>query len=149
MSREITVPSPDTPAKEYSMKTGRTLLVLSIALLPLSVATAQAADRVNPGEWEITIGDGAPGTTMKSCVTAAHASVANGDDKTFQEALAKSAAEVGCTVKEVKVSGNQVTINSVCGGEQNINTTTYHGDWYEQVNSNGVKVLAKRIGACP
>jgi Protein of unknown function (DUF3617) len=126
-----------------------TLLVLPIAFLALSVASTQAADRVRAGEWEITIGDGAPGTGMKSCVTATHASVANADDKTFQESLVKSAAEVGCTVKEVKVSGNQVTINSVCDGQQNINTTTYHGDWYEQVNSNGVKVIAKRIGACP
>jgi hypothetical protein len=124
-------------------------LVLSIALLALSVVTAQAADRVNPGQWEITIGDGPPGTGMKSCVTAAHAHVVNGDDKTFEESLAKAAGEAGCTVKEVKVSGNQVTINSVCAGEQNMNTTTYHGDWYEQVNSNGVKVIAKRIGACP
>ena len=124
-------------------------LVLSITMLALSVTAARAADRVQAGQWEITIGDGAPGTAMKRCVTAAHANVVNGDDKTFQESLVKAAEEVGCTVKDVKVSGNQVTLNSVCAGEQNMNTTTYHGDWYEQVNSNGVKVLAKRIGACP
>ena len=131
------------------MKNRGTPLVPSIMLLALSVASAQAADRVRPGQWEITIGDGAPGTGMRSCVTAAHAGVVNGDDKTFEESLTKAAAEVGCTVKDVKVSGNQVIINSVCAGEQNMNTTTYHGDWYEQVNSNGMKIRAKRIGDCP
>ena len=131
------------------MKNISALLLLWIAMLALSVTTARAADRVHAGQWEITIGDGAQGAPMRSCVTAAHANVANGDDKAFQQYLVKAAEEVGCTVKDVKVSGNQVTIASVCAGEQNMNTTTYHGDWHEQVNSNGMKILAKRIGACP
>lgn len=131
------------------MKNSGTPLVLSIALLALTVGLARAAERVHAGQWEVTIGDGAPGTGMTSCVTAAHAGVVNGDDKTFQESLVKAAEQAGCTVKDIKVSGNQVTINSVCAGEQNMNTTTYHGDWYEQLNSNGVMVRAKRIGACP
>lgn len=131
------------------MKNVSTSLVLSITMLALSVTPARAADRVHAGQWEITIGDGAQGAPMRSCVTAAHASVANGDDKAFQEYLVKAAGEVGCTVKDLKVSGNQVTIDSVCAGEQNMNTTTYHGDWYEQVNSNGMTIRAKRIGDCP
>jgi hypothetical protein len=145
-------PSPflsDTPAKEHSIKNISTPLALSITMLALSVTPARAADRVHAGQWEITIGDGAQGAPTRSCVTAAHANVANADDKTFQEYLVKAAGEVGCTVKDVKVSGNQVTIDSVCAGEPNMNTTTYHGDWYEQVNSNGLKIRAKRIGACP
>lgn len=123
--------------------------VLSITMLALSVTPARGADRVHAGQWEITIGDGAPGSAMRSCVSAAHANVANADDKTFQQYLVKAAEEVGCTVKDVKVAGNQVTIDSVCAGEPNLNTTTYHGDWYEQVNSNGMKIRATRIGACP
>ena len=86
---------------------------------------------------------------MASCATHRPFRGVNGDDKTFREYLVKAAEEVGCTVKDVKVSGNQVTIDSVCAGQQNLNTTTYHGDWYEQVNSNGMKIRAKRIGACP
>jgi hypothetical protein len=124
-------------------------LVLAITTLALSVTLAQGADRVQAGQWEITIGDGAPSAAMRSCVTAAHANVANGEDKSFREYLVKAAEEAGCTVKDVKVSGNQVTIDSVCAGESNMNTTTYHGDWYEQVNSNGLKIRAKRIGVCP
>ena len=111
--------------------------------------TDQNMDRVQAGQWEMTIGDGAQGTPTKRCVTVAHANLVNGDDKTFRESLIKAAEEVGCTVKDIKVSGNQVTLNTVCGGEENMNTTTYHGDWYEQINSNGTKIRAKRIGACP
>jgi len=131
------------------MKSITAALVLSIMTLALSVTLARGADRVQPGQWEITIGDGAQAAPMRSCVTAAHANVANGEDKSFRAYLVKAAEEAGCTVKDVKVSGNQVAIDSVCAGEQNMNTTTYHGDWYEQINSNGTKVRAKRIGACP
>ncbi len=138
----------DTLAKEYSVKNTCATFVLSITMFALNVTVAQAADRVQAGQWEMTIGDGAQGTPTKRCVTVAHANLVNGDDKTFRESLIKAAEEVGCTVKDIKVSGNQVTLNTVCAGEENMNTTTYHGDWYEQVNSNGMKIRAKRIGAC-
>ena len=131
------------------MKNISAALLLSITMFALSVTAARAADRVQAGQWEMTIGDGAQGAPTKRCVSVAHANVVNGDDKTFRESLVKAAEEVGCTVKEVRVSGNQVILNTVCGGEENMNTTTYHGDWYEQVNSNGIKVSARRIGACP
>ena len=131
------------------MKSISAPVVLAITMLALSITLARGADRVQAGQWEITIGDGALGAAMRSCVTAAHANVANGEDKSFREYLVKAAEEAGCTVKDVTVSGNQVVIDSVCAGEQNMNTTTYHGDWYEQVNSNGMRVSAKRIGACP
>src|SRR6202158_343667 len=100
-------------------------------MLALNVTAAQAADRVQAGEWEMTIGDGAQGTVTKRCVTVAHASVVNGDDKMFRESLVKAAEEVGCTVKDVKVSGNQVTLNTVCGGEENMKKDTHHSDLCE------------------
>jgi hypothetical protein len=33
--------------------------------------------------------------------------------------------------------------------EENPPELTYHGNWHEQANSNGMKIRAKRIGACP
>lgn len=131
------------------MKEFSTSLLLPIAMLALSVAGARAADRVQAGQWETTISAGARDRVMKSCVTAAEANAANGDEKTFRASLVKSAEGAGCTVKDVKVSGNQVISDSTCGGHQNTSTTTYHGDWYEQTSSNGTKVRAKRVGACP
>jgi hypothetical protein len=118
-------------------------------MLALTVTDARAADRVQPGQWETTITAGGRDRVMKACVSAAEASVANGDEKTFRDSVVKTAEAAGCTVKEVKVSGNQVISDSTCGGHQNTSTTTYHGDWYEQTSANGTKVHAKRVGACP
>ena len=118
-------------------------------MLALTITAAHAADRVQPGQWETTITAGGRDRVMKSCVTAAEANTANGDEKTFRESMVKTAEQAGCKVKDVKVSGNQVIADSTCGGMQNTSTTTYHGDWYEQTSSNGTKVRAKRVGACP
>jgi hypothetical protein len=123
-------------------------LVLSIAV-GATVAPAQAADRIRAGEWALILGEGERDNGMKRCITASQASVVNGDDKTFGEFLGKGEPEAGCTIKNVRVSGNQVSIDSVCKGEQTTNITTYHGDWYEQVNSDGTKVRAVRVGDCP
>jgi hypothetical protein len=118
-------------------------------MLALAAAAARATDRVQPGQWETTITAGARDRVLKSCVTAAEANVANGDEKTFQQSVVKTAEDAGCTVKDVKVSGNKVISDATCAGHQNTSTTTYHGDWYEQTSSNGTKVRAKRVGACP
>jgi len=131
------------------LKKFSTSFLLPVAMLALTVTDARAADRVQPGQWETTITAGGRDRVMKACVTAAEASVANGDEKTFQASVVKTAQDAGCTVKDVKVSGNQVTSDATCGGMQATSTTTYHGDWYEQVSSNGSKVRAKRVGPCP
>ena len=131
------------------MKNVSTFLLLSIAMLALTVAEARAADRLQPGQWETTISAGERESVMQICVTAAHASAVNGDEKTFEASVLKAAQDAGCTVKEVKVSGNQVTVDATCAGTQATTTTTYHGDRYEQVSSNGSKVSAKRVGPCP
>jgi hypothetical protein len=131
------------------MKSISTSLLLSIAMLALTVAEARAADRLQPGQWETTISAGERERVTQICVTAAHASAVNGDEKMFEASVLKAAQDAGCTIKDVKVSGNQVTVDATCGGIQATSTTTYHGDRYEQVSSNGSKVSAKRVGPCP
>lgn len=131
------------------MKTYSSYLAFAIAALALTIADARGADRIQAGQWETTVSAGGRDRVLKSCVTAAEASAANGDEKTFRESVVKAAQDAGCTVKDFKVSGNQVTSDATCHGMQSTSTTTYHGDWYEQVSPNGTKVHAKRIGACP
>ncbi|HEV2042923.1 MAG TPA: DUF3617 family protein [Casimicrobiaceae bacterium] len=131
------------------MKNVSTSVVLSVAIIALTVAEARAADRVQPGQWETTISAGGQNRVMTSCVTAAEVSAANGDEKTFQASVVKTAQDAGCTVKDIKVSGNQVTSDVTCGGQQSTSMTTFHGDSYEQTSSNGTTVRGKRVGACP
>lgn len=131
------------------MKNITASVLLPIVMLALMAAEALAADRVQPGQWETTISGGGQERVMKNCISAAEASAANGDDKTFQASVVKIAQDAGCTIKDVKVSGNQVTSDATCAGVHATSTTTYHGDWYEQVSSNGSTVRAKRVGPCP
>jgi hypothetical protein len=73
----------------------------------------------------------------------------NGDDRMLRDGIEKALAGSGCTVTGVKASGNQVTVSSQCSKDANTGITTYRGDSYESENTNGTKVHAKRIGACP
>jgi hypothetical protein len=52
-------------------------------------------------------------------------------------------------VTDVKANGNQVSVTSVCAsGKENVGTTTYHGDNWATVNTNGAKSQSKWVGAC-
>jgi Protein of unknown function (DUF3617) len=108
-----------------------------------------AADRVHSGQWETTIESGGRTHTMKSCVTPEEAQVMNGDESALKASIEKTVAPTGCKVAALKVSGNQVTVSSQCSIGPNTGTTTYRGDSYDSENTNGTKVHAKRIGACP
>jgi hypothetical protein len=130
------------------MKNVTTLALFGAAVLALQIPSVHAADRVRAGQWETTIGEGARAHVMKACVGAAEAATANGDEKGFRADLEKKLEPTGCKVKAFKVSGNTVVATSLCAGRENTSTTTYHGDWYEQVSSNGTKVSAKRVGNC-
>jgi hypothetical protein len=121
------------------------VLYALIAVSPVGTA----ADRVHSGEWETTVDAGGRSRVMKSCVTPAEAEVMNGDERMLREGIEKATAGTGCKVTAVKSSGNQVTVSTQCASSTNTGTTTYRGDSYDAENTNGTKVHAKRVGACP
>jgi hypothetical protein len=76
----------------------------------------------------------------------------NGDLATLRKYVEDSTAKNTrgrCVVKSVAVKGNQTTVAIACGKTEVVATTTYHGDHYESLSSNGTKIAGKRIGACP
>jgi hypothetical protein len=117
--------------------------------IAVPVSGAEAVDRVHPGQWETTMETGGRSRVIKSCVTPEEAQVMNGDESTLKAGIEKATAATGCKLTALKASGSQVTISSQCSIGANTGTTTYHGDSYESENTNGTKVHAKRIGACP
>ena len=131
---------------KHSISYGSLALLVAIAV---QATGAAAADRVHAGEWETTVESGGKSFSMKSCATPAQAVAMNGDDRMLREGIEKAMAGSGCTVTGVKASGSQVTVSSQCSIGANTGTTTYRGDSYESENTNGTKVHAKRIGACP
>jgi hypothetical protein len=124
------------------------LSLVLLSAIAASTATA-AADRVHAGQWETTIESGGRTRAMTTCVTPAEAQAMNGDEKTLKDGIEKATAGTGCKVMVVKASGNQVTVSSQCSVGANTGTTTYRGDSYDSENTNGTKVHAKRVGACP
>ena len=117
--------------------------------IAIAGGAAGAADRVHAGQWETTVESGGRSRIHKSCVTPAEAQVMNGDEKVLKAGIEKATADTGCTVTALKANGNQVTVSSQCAIGANTGSTTYRGDSYDSESSNGTKVHAKRIGACP
>ena len=123
--------------------------LLCLCFVALAALPAVAADRVQPGQWETTMNIAGQAVTKSTCITQADADAINGDARSIRAYAEKLNAAVGCKVTDVKADGNQVTVKSVCqSGRENVGTTTYRGDSFETVNTNGVRSQAKRVGAC-
>ena len=124
-------------------------ILLAMGLSAGLAVPALGADRVRAGQWEVTLNMAGRSMTQPTCLTPADADAINGDAKSVRQYAERVSAQVGCKVNDVKINGNQVTVTSVCAsGKESIGTTTYHGDSYEAVNSNGTKSQAKWVGAC-
>jgi hypothetical protein len=110
---------------------------------------AQAADRVRAGQWDTTVDVAGRTMTKSACMSQSDADAINGDVKSVKAYVEKVTAPAGCKVTDVKINGNQVIVTSVCAaGKESVGTTTYHGDSFEAVNTNGAKAQAKWVGAC-
>ena len=54
-----------------------------------------------------------------------------------------------CKLSDIKVDAGKVTYTATCGAAApRVLTSTYHGDSFESVDSNGAKSVGKRVGAC-
>lgn len=120
-------------------------LFASMTLL-FSPADAAAADRVQPGHWEskMTMAPSAKPMAVKYCITPAEAALMNGDLPVLRKYLVdstKASMKGRCAVKSVEIKGNNRTVVALtCGKSEVVNTTTYHGDRYESLSSNGAIV---------
>jgi hypothetical protein len=123
-------------------------LLLGFALGGLAPPAA-AADRVRAGQWETTLNMLGRTVTRSMCISPSDAAAINGDAASIKGYTEKVSAPAGCKVTDVKISGNQVSVTTVCAaGKENVGTTTYHGDSSETVNTNGAKSQSKWVGPC-
>lgn len=110
---------------------------------------ADAADRVRAGQWDETWTGAGRSRSTSSCITQGDADAMNGDVKSVRAYLEKIIPPTICKVTDIRVNGSQIIYTSVCtGGKENVNTTNYHGDSFESVDTNGAKAEAKRVGGC-
>jgi hypothetical protein len=109
---------------------------------------AGAADRVHAGQWDGTTTFDGTTRPASTCIAQDDADAMNGDAASIRAYLEKVIPPTMCTLKDIKVDGDQVTYTSVCGGMANTIATNYHGDRFESTNTRGAKTEAKRVGAC-
>jgi len=135
-------------ANTFMNNSYRKTLLLSCLVACVAVP-AGAAERVRPGQWDVTLTVAGRTMTKSTCMSQSDADAINGDLGSVRAKAEKDAAAGNCTVKDVKISGNQIIVTSVCGdGKENVGTTTYRGDSFETVNTNGAKAQSKWVGAC-
>lgn len=126
----------------------RNALILTCVLACFALSAA-AADRVREGQWDTTINLGGRTMTRSACISKSDADAINGDAKSIGAYVQKVSTPADCKVTDVKISGNQVSVTTVCAaGKENVGTTTYHGESSETVNTNGAKSQSKWVGAC-
>lgn len=131
------------------MKTHRRAAALSACVLACIPLPAIAVDRVHAGQWVGSWTDGKTTRPTSSCMSQSDADAMNGDAKSIRAYLEKTIPPSICQLTEIKVDGNKVSYTATCGAAgASSNTTTYHGDSAESIDSKGAKSQAKRVGAC-
>jgi len=127
--------------------TGRIALLSSLLFAGLALP-AGAADRIRAGEWQTTATINGQTSTSSVCISQSDADLMNGDVKSVRSIVEKTQEPSPCRVRDVTVNGSQVKVTSFCFGQDVVTTTTYRGDSYEALISNGSKLESKRVGAC-
>jgi hypothetical protein len=133
--------------------------IAQLSALALTLAAApslQAADRTNVGQWEFISTVNGEAKTRSYCITPAQVKGINGDAKTDQAFLEKSALVRHCTIKDFTLEGNTLSYTQVCAGYTFSDRTTYNGDSSEGVlttTMNGqepvvTQMKGRRLGAC-
>jgi hypothetical protein len=113
---------------------------------------AQAADRIQSGQWVGTTIVGGKTYPTSSCVSQSDAAAMNGDAKAVKAYLETIIPPEICKITDVRAAGNQVIYTASCTGGATKTTktvtTSYFGDRSEGTDSAGGKTEAKRVGVC-
>jgi hypothetical protein len=127
-----------------------------LAVLLGPSARLLAAERMTPGQWELTTTTKGETQVFKFCADALTLAIANGDARSGREALVKLHTKTRCTVAALKAEGSTVSYTLTCPDRTVRITETYHGDRYEGVlkTKKASEVItadytARRLGACP
>ena len=130
------------------MKTNRTGL-LAAAVFACLALSAEAADRIRPGQWAGTTTVKTRTFNTSNCILAGDAAAMNGDAKSIQAYLEKTIPPEVCKLTDIKVNGGDVIYTSTCKvGAPSVVTTHYRGDSFDSTSSSGAKSDGKLVGPC-
>jgi hypothetical protein len=143
--------------EEYMIRIKPSVLLACMTLVGISAGSLRAQERMRPGMWEVAMtSGGVAGMKNTRCYTRAEADNANGSEKELREREAANAKlkKSSCTVQNVTVKGDSVTLLQDCGKSSQTIRTTYRGDTFETVISSStgetlMVIAARRLGSCP
>lgn len=124
-------------------------------LVPIAATSTLAAERMKPGQWELTVTEGSRTHTNTDCITPEKVKAVNGSPEEVRAEIEAHAAAMNCTVQDFKMEGDTVSYTTACSSFSMENTISYHGDAMEtEMKMKGPggasrKVKARRLGACP
>ena len=130
----------------------------TLVVLVAAAALLCAQDRIKSGLWENTVTSHGRSITHKSCLTEAELATTNGTVQAIRESMAKTFANTNgsCTLKDLKIEGNSMTSQTVCGATSFTNVMVFHGDTAETTSTStkaGVTTVThisgRRLGVCP
>ena len=129
-----------------------------VAYLALTTATTlHAQERIRAGMWENTVISSTGQTSTRSkCVKPAEVATTNGSLATTRAETEKALLKEGCTLKDFKLDGGNITQTMVCGSTNILSVTTFHdGDsvetkmTYTEGGTTGTtQIKGRRTGAC-
>ncbi len=131
----------------------------SIPCLVLAAAALLCAqERIKSGLWENTVTAHGRSITRRNCLTNAELATTNGSVEAIRAAMAKTfgGANGACTLKDLRIEGNSMTSQTVCGASSSTTVMVFHGDTAETTSTStraGVvtvtRITGRRIGVCP
>lgn len=127
-------------------------------VLPLSIQTALAEDRLQPGLWraQTTMGGQALSEPSDVCISEEGARTSNGTDDEVKQAIVDETLRNGCGASDIVIDGPRIAFTTLCQGIASLTDITYEGIHYAGTlttqspkGSMVLEVAGDHIGECP
>jgi hypothetical protein len=137
------------------MKSGAVTALSLVTLILIVAASAQAAERMKSGQWELTFTATGQSHTSTKCATPQEVKAINGTPAEVRAEVEEKSAARSCSVENFKMEGDVVSYTTNCAGTSTTETTSYHGDTFEMVMSTKgapdtatAHAKGRRLGVC-
>jgi len=131
-------------------------MAMGLIALAVSAGAARAADRFQPGQWELVF-TGERSNTITLCIKAATVQGLNGSIESVRADTDQIAASHKMTVQAYKFDGTTLAYTEVGAEKTVVTTASYRGDSFDKLivtKTPGAKDVpsretGRRLGDCP
>jgi hypothetical protein len=131
-------------------------VAMGMIAVAVSAGAACAADRFQPGQWELVF-TGERSNTIKVCVNAATVQGLNGSAESVRADTDKIATAQRMSVQAYAFDGVTLAFTAVGAGQTVVTTASYRGDSFDKqivtktpgANDVTSRETGRRLGDCP